>query len=147
MKFKLLINPQQEELVEARVHQETSFVNDLKQFVLTNGKSDQIVAYDDKDLITLRLSQISMITILDHKIVAITTDNKRYQIRKRIYQLVDELPKNFWRINKSSIVNRYQIDRFVETQTAGVNIIMKNGITDYVSRRCFVKIRKELEQS
>ena len=147
MKFKLLINPQQEELVEARVHQETSFVNDLKQFVLTNGKSDQIVAYDDKDLITLRLSQISMITILDHKIVAITTDNKRYQIRKRIYQLVDELPKNFWRINKSSIVNRYQIDRFVETQTAGVNIIMKNGINDYVSRRCFVKIRKELEQS
>lgn len=147
MKFKLLINPNQNEMVEAHVHQETSFTDNLKQFVLTNGKSDQIVAYDDKDLITLQLNQISMITILDHKIVAITTDNKQYQIRKRIYQLVDELPKNFWRINKSSIVNRYQIDRFVETQTAGVNIIMKNGITDYVSRRCFAKIRKELEQS
>lgn len=147
MKFKLLINPDQEELVEAQVHHETSFTNDLKQFVLTNGKSDQIVVYDDKDLITLQLSQISIITILDHKTMVITIDNKKYQVKKRIYQLVDELPKNFWRINKSSIVNRYQIARFAETQTAGVNIIMKNGITDYVSRRCFAKIRKELEQS
>lgn len=151
MKFKLLINPDQEESIEARVRHETSFTNDLRQFVLTNGKSDQIVAYivayDDKDLITLRLSKISMITILDHKTMVITTDNKKYQIKKRIYQLVDELPNNFWRINKSSIVNRCQVARFAETQTAGVNIIMKNGITDYVSRRCFVKIRKKLEQS
>lgn len=37
-----------------------------------------------------------------------------------------------------------KISRFEETQIAGVNIIMKNGLTDYVSRRCFAKIRKAL---
>ena len=111
---------------------------------MINGSSNQLLAYDDKDVITLSLDKIVLITIIDNKTYAICTNKKQYQIKKRIYQLIEELPKYFWRVNKSSIVNRYQISRFEETQTASVNIIMKNGLTDYVSRRCFAKIRKEL---
>lgn len=146
MKFKLLVNPPKKELVQAQVHQENDFTQELKKFVLTNGSSNQLLAYDDKDVITLSLDKIVLITIIDNKTYAICTNKKQYQIKKRIYQLVEELPKYFWRVNKSSIVNRYQISRFEETQTASVNIIMKNGLTDYVSRRCFAKIRKELGQ-
>lgn len=113
---------------------------------MTNGSSNQLLAYDDKDVITLSLDKIVLITSIDNKTYAICTNKKQYQIKKRIYQLVEELPKYFWRVNKSSIVNRYQISRFEEIQTASVNIIMKNGLTDYVSRRCFAKIRKELGQ-
>ena len=145
MKFKLLINPQKDELVQAQVHQENDFTKELKNFVLTNGNSNQLLVYDDKDVITLSLDEIALIPIIDDKTYAICKDQKQYRIKKRIYQLAEELPKHFWRINKSSIVNRYQISRFEETQTTGVNIIMKNGLTDYVSRRCFAKIRKELD--
>lgn len=145
MKFKLLINPHKNEIVEAQVHQKSIFTDNLEKFVLTNGNSNSIIGYDDKDLIILQLEDIIMITILDNKITAICVNNKRYHLRKRIYQLTNELPNNFWRINKSSIVNKIYIDRFEETKTAGVNIIMKNGLSDYVSRRCFSKIRKELK--
>ncbi|CCI81837.1 LytTR family DNA-binding domain-containing protein [Lactobacillus hominis] len=145
MKFKLLINPHKNEIVEAQVHQKSIFTDNLEKFVLTNGNSNSIIGYDDKDLIILQLEDIIMITILDNKITAICINNKRYHLRKRIYQLTNELPNNFWRINKSSIVNKIYIDRFEETKTAGVNIIMKNGLSDYVSRRCFSKIRKELK--
>ena len=96
-----------------------------------------MLAYDDKDVITLSLDKIALITIIDNKTYAICTNKKQYQIKKRIYQLVEELPKYFWRVNKSSIVNRYQISRFEETQTASVNIIMKNGLSGSVSRRGF----------
>ena len=115
MKFKLLVNPQKEELVQAQVHQENDFTQELKKFVLTNGSSNQLLAYDDKDVITLSLDKIALITIIDNKTYAICTNKKQYQI-----------------------------SRFEETQTAGVNIIMKNGLIDYISRRCFAKIRKEL---
>lgn len=145
MKFKLLINPHKNEIVEAQVHQKSIFTDNLEKFVLTNGNSNSIIGYDDKDLIILQLEDIIMITILDNKITAICTNNKKYHLRKRIYQLTDELPNNFWRINKSSIVNKIYIDRFEGTKTAGVNIIMKNGLSDYVSRRCFSKIQKELK--
>lgn len=145
MKFKLLINPHKNEIVQAQVHQKSIFTDNLEKFVLTNGNSNSIIGYDDKDLIILQLEDIIMITILDNKITAICINNKRYHLRKRIYQLTNELPNNFWRINKSSIVNKIYIDRFKETKTAGVNIVMKNGLSDYVSRRCFSKIRKELK--
>ena len=145
MKFKLLINPHKNEIVQAQVHQKSIFTDNLEKFVLTNGNSNSIIGYDDKDLIILQLEDIIMITILDNKITAICINNKRYHLRKRIYQLTNELPNNFWRINKSSIINKIYIDRFEETKTAGVNIVMKNGLSDYVSRRCFSKIRKELK--
>lgn len=89
-------------------------------------------------------SDIVMITIVENKVLAICTNDKQYHIRKRLYQLTDLLPSNFWKINKSAIANRHYIDHFEETKNSGVNIIMKNGLTDYVSRRCFAKIRKEL---
>ena len=145
MKFKLLINPHKNEIVQAQVHQKSIFTDNLEKFVLTNGNSNSIIGYDDKDHVILQLEDIVIITILDNKITTICTSNKKYHLRKRIYQLTNELPHNFWRINKSSIVNKIYIDRFEETKTAGVNIIMKNGLSDYVSRRCFSKIRKELK--
>lgn len=145
MKFKLLINPHKNEIVQAQVHQKSIFTDNLEKFVLTNGNSNSIIGYDDKDHVILQLEDIVIITILDNKITAICINNKRYHLLKRIYQLTNELPNNFWRINKSSIVNKIYIDRFEETKTAGVNIVMKNGLSDYVSRRCFSKIRKELK--
>lgn len=145
MKFKLLINPHKNEIVQAQVHQKSIFTDNLEKFVLTNGNSNSIIGYDDKDHVILQLEDIVIITILDNKITAICINNKRYHLRKRIYQLTNELPNNFWRINKSSIVNKIYIDHFEETKTAGVNIVMKNGLSDYVSRRCFSKIRKELK--
>ena len=48
MRFKLLINPDKDEIVKAQVHQENRFTNDLKHFVLTNGDSNQIAAYDEQ---------------------------------------------------------------------------------------------------
>lgn len=145
MKFKLLINPHKNEIVQAQVHQKSIFTDNLEKFVLTNGNSNSIIGYDDKDHVILQLEDIVIITILNNKITAICINNKKYHLRKRIYQLTNELPNNFWRINKSSIVNKIYIDRFEETKTAGVNIVMKNGLSDYVSRRCFSQIRKELK--
>ncbi|WP_297953498.1 LytTR family DNA-binding domain-containing protein [uncultured Lactobacillus sp.] len=60
-------------------------------------------------------------------------------------QLAASVPANFWQIDKSAIANRKQIARFTTDKEAGVNVIFQNGLSDYVSRRCFSKIRKELE--
>ena len=143
MKFKLFINPNSQELVQATVHRKTDFSTPFEQFVLSNGNSNVISAYDDKDLIMLNLDNIMMFTIIENKVFAIC-NNKQYHIRKRLYQIEEILPTNFWRINKSTIINRFYIHEFKETKTSGVNVIMKNGLSDYVSRRCFSKIRKEL---
>nr|WP_236704576.1 hypothetical protein [Lactobacillus crispatus] len=67
MKFKLLINPHKNEIVQAQVHQKSIFTDNLEKFVLTNGNSNSIIGYDDKDHVILQLEDIVIITILDNK--------------------------------------------------------------------------------
>ncbi len=119
MKFKLFINPNSQEIVEATVHRKNDFSTQLEQFVLSNGNSNVISAYDDKDLIMLNLDNIMMFTIIENKVFAIC-NKKQYHIRKRLYQIEEILPTNFWRINKSTIINRFYIHEFKETKTSGV---------------------------
>lgn len=145
MKFNLLIKPHEEEKVTAQLHQKSTFSNDLKKFVLSQGNSNKLIAYDDNDLVQISFNEIAFITIISEKLYLITKENKKYLLKDRLYQIATKLPDYFWKINKSSIVNRHEIERFNVISGTGVNVIMKNGISDYVSRRCFSQIRKELE--
>lgn len=95
MKFKLFINPNSQEIVEATVHRKSDFSTQLKQFVLSSDNSNIIPAYDDKDLIMLNLDSIIIFTIIENKIFAIC-NNKQYRIRKRLYQIEDILPTNWF---------------------------------------------------
>ncbi len=74
MKFKLFINPNSQEIVEATVHRKSDFSTQLEQFVLSNGNSNVISAYDDKDLIMLNLDNI--IRFLLSAIISNTTSEK-----------------------------------------------------------------------
>ena len=145
MKFKLFIKPHAEEIVQAQVHQASTFTDQLADFVKNDGRSCLLTVYNETDLWQIPFEHITLITIITGKTYAITNQNKKYLIRKRLYQLMELVPDNFWQINKSSIANRKQIARFTMDKEAGVNVIFKNGLTDYVSRRCFAKIRKELK--
>lgn len=145
MKFKLFIKPHAEEIVQAQVYQASTFTDQLADFVKNDGRSGLLTVYNDTDLWQIPFEQITLITIITGKTYAITNQNKKYLIRKRLYQLMELVPDNFWQINKSSVANRKQIARFTMDKEAGVNVIFKNGLTDYVSRRCFAKIRKELK--
>lgn len=58
-----------EEIVQVQVHEENNFTNELKEFVLTNGNSNQIVAYDDKDLITLSLMKLFSLQLSITKLI------------------------------------------------------------------------------
>lgn len=73
MKFKLFINPNSQEIVEATVHRKSNFSTQLEQFVLSNGNSNEIPAYDDKDLIMLNLENIIMFTIIENKVLLSVT--------------------------------------------------------------------------
>ena len=52
---------------------------------------------------------------------------------------------NLIKINKSSLANRKQIERFSAAFSGSVDVIFKSGFRDYVSRRCFADIKKELK--
>lgn len=143
MKFRLIIDKEKDEEVVATVHCRNALVAAIE--ALISKHSDRIPGYTDDDIKMLTVSQIQCITVLDGKTYAIDSDNRRYRIKQRLYELEQQLPSSFIRINKSTLANEALLDRFTVTYAGSVDAVFKCGYREYVSRRCFAQIKRRLE--
>ena len=142
MEFKLIIDKTAEEEIIVRVHEPSSLTEQIEALVLQHTGLDRIAAYSDDEMKLLSLSQIECITVLDGKTYAIDTHNRKYRLRQRLYELEAQLPSFFIRINKSTLANEKQIERFAATFSGAVDAVFRCGYREYVSRRCFADIKR-----
>ena len=145
MKFRLIIEKEAEEEVVATVHDRTALIDELEALILKHAGTDRIPGYTEDDIKMLSISEIDCITVLDGKTYAIDSRNCRYRLKQRLYELEQQLPSSFIRINKSTLANEARLDRFQVTYAGSVDAVFKCGYTEYVSRRCFAQIKRRLE--
>lgn len=143
MKFRLIIDNEKEEEVVATVHERNALIDEMEALILKH--TDRIPGYTEDDIKMLSVSQIECVTVLDGKTFAIDSKNHRYRLKQRLYELEEQLPSSFIRINKSTLANEAALDRFTVTIAGSVDAVFKCGYTEYVSRRCFAQIRRRLE--
>ena len=144
MKFKLIVDKNKDEEVVATVHNRTALIDEIE--ALISKYADRIPGYTEDDIKMLAVSEIECITVLDGKTYAIDITNRRYRIKQRLYELEQQLPSSFIRINKSTLANETRLDRFTVTVVGSVDAVFKCGYTEYVSRRCFAQIKRRLER-
>ena len=143
MKFKLIIDKEKDEEVVATVRERTAFIDELESLI--SKHTDRIPGYTEDDIKMLSVSEIECVTVLDGKTYAIDTQNRRYRLKQRLYELEGTLPSSFIRINKSTLANENALDRFTVTYAGSVDAVFKCGYREYVSRRCFAQIKRRLE--
>ena len=143
MKFKLIIDKEKDEEVVITAHQRTALIEEIE--ALISKHADRIPGYTEDDIKMLSVSQIECITVLDGKTYAIDHKNRRYRLKQRLYELEQQLPSSFIRINKSALANEARLDRFQVTYAGSVDAVFKCGYTEYVSRRCFAQIKRRFE--
>ncbi|MBQ6997671.1 MAG: LytTR family transcriptional regulator [Oscillospiraceae bacterium] len=143
MKFTLIIDKEKDEEIVATVHSRTPLIDEIEALICRHA--DRIPGYTEDDIKLLRLSDIECITVLEGKTYAIDTKNRRYRLKQRLYELEQQLPPSFIRINKSALANETRLDRFRVTYAGSVDAVFKCGYTEYVSRRCFAQIKRRLE--
>ncbi len=143
MKFKLIIDKENDEEVVITAHQRTALIDEIE--ALISKHTDRIPGYTEDDIKMLSVSDIECITILDGKTYAIDSKNHRYRLKQRLYELEAQLPASFIRINKSTLANEARLDRFQVTYAGIVDAVFKCGYTEYVSRRCFAQIKRRFE--
>ena len=143
MKFRLIIDKDKDEEIVATVHSRCALIEEIESLI---GKhADRIPGYTEDDIKMLSIPEIECITVLDGKTYAIDSQNKRYRIKQRLYELEAALPASFIRINKSTLANENALDRFSVTIAGSVDAVFKCGYREYVSRRCFAQIKRRLE--
>lgn len=142
MKFKLIVDPDKEEEVVVTAHARSPLTDRIEQIVTQNAVSNRIAAYTEDEMLMLPFDHIACITVADGKTCAIDVKGRRYQIKLRLYELEEKLPEYFIRINKSTIANENQLEKFTPSFSGAVDAVFKCGYTDYVSRRCFAVIKR-----
>lgn len=145
MKFTLIIDKEKDEELVATVHSRTGLIDEIEALILKHTGSDRIPGYTEDDIKMLAITDIECVTVLDGKTYAIDSKNKRYRLKLRLYELEQQLPSSFIRINKSTLANENRLDRFAVTYSGGVDAIFKCGYREYVSRRCFSQIKRRFD--
>ena len=146
MKFKLVIDKEKDEEVVVTAHNRTALIDEIESLIFKYAGNDRIPGYTEDDMKLLSVSEIECITVVDGKTYAIDSRNRRYRLKQRLYELEQQLPSSFIRINKSTLANEKALDRFAVTYAGSVDAVFKCGYKEYVSRRCFAQIKRRFDK-
>lgn len=141
MKFRLIIDKNREEEVLVYSHKETKLTDEIKRIVENDAK--ELVGYIEREAYKLNLSEIYCFAAEDNNVYAVT-DKGRLRIKLRLYQLEDILGEDFIKINQSCIVNIREIRKFDSSFSGMLKVVLKNGYSDYVSRRNIKNVKERL---
>ena len=145
MKFNLIIDSSCEEEIIAKVHSASDLTNKIEDLVMLYSGADEICVKGDYELLRLKYSDISCITIIDRKIYVIDIKGNKYRSSGNLSEVYEKLPSYFIRINKSTVANERHISSFKTTFSGGIDAVFKCGYKDYVSRRCFADIKRRFK--
>ena len=143
MKFRLIIDKDKDEEVVITARDRSPLIDEIE--ALISKHLDRIPGYTEDDIKMLAISDIECVTVLDGKTYAIDSNNQRYRLKGRLYELESALPASFIRINKSALANEQALDRFAVAYTGAVDAVFKCGYREYVSRRCFAQIKRRFD--
>uniref|UniRef100_UPI004056E197 LytTR family DNA-binding domain-containing protein n=1 Tax=Acetatifactor sp. TaxID=1872090 RepID=UPI004056E197 len=142
MKFRIVIDKEKEEEVVARIHARTPMIDELEELVTCDKTAEEIIGYDEDEIIKLRVKDVEAFYIENGKTYAAYSDKKRYRVKLHLYELEAILPKDFNKINKSNLANMKHIVRFKTSLNGSVDAEFKSGFSDYISRRCFADLKR-----
>lgn len=91
-------------------------------------------AVKDKKTYFIKAEDISLVRTEGREVVCYDKLKNRYVLGKPLYELERILDIDFVRISKSVIVNISQIDHVEASFNGTMELVMKNGVTDYISR-------------
>ena len=141
MKFTLHIDPLREEecIVYAKEHRDQ-----LAQIERAARESDNcLLGRDGEDLVVLNPEEVCCFVTDGEKVCAVI-GQKRLAVKKRLYQLLEDLGGDFIRINQGCVANMRQIERFVPSIGGALQVVFRGGYRDYVSRRELKNLKERM---
>lgn len=109
-----------------------------------NLNSLTLPATKERKTYFIRPEEISLVRTEGREIVCYDHVKNRYILDKPLYELEDTLDINFVRISKSAIVNINQINHVEASFNGTMEVVMKNGVIDYISRSFRKRFKERL---
>ena len=111
--------------------------------VLGTSETPITALQNEEDIIVLQPKDIYMVRVEDGDTV-IYGAKQRYRSRKRLYELAEQLGKQFMQISKTTLINLSYMDSIEPGFSGTLLLKLKNGNKDYVSRKYLPEFKKYL---
>ena len=119
-------------------------VERIVSFVKSLGT--QMECYSDDMVKQVNVSDIFYIESIDKK-KTIFGEKESYQIRKRLYQVYEELADNgFAQISKYCILNINKLEKIMPLANSHLEAVLSNGKCLYVTRKYLADIKRMLKE-
>ena len=139
MKCTVIIDGNREEGVTVVLNAPSPLADEIRALCLADERT--VSSFDGKR--ALSPSEIFAFAVEDGKTYAVTGDG-RLRIRERLYETEALVGRAFVRINQSCLVNVSLVKRFTASFGGSLRVEMKNGFTDYVSRRQIKAVKERM---
>ena len=118
--------------------------DDIQKAIDLLGMNDTpLIGRQEDRMVIIKPDEAYMICVENGDTV-IYTENEKYYSRKRLYEMLGQLGTGFMQISKQTIVNLSCI-KSVEAGFSGTLLLkLKNGSSDYVSRKYLPEFKKYL---
>ena len=141
MKCYTYIENVEEEKVLIYANERTKLVDEIESLVLTSDV-DITGTYND-EIIKININDVSCFLSENNKVFALIND-KKYQIKQRLYQIEEMNLASFIKINQSCLANKKKIKKFESTIGGSLRVVFKNGYIDYISRRELKNVKERM---
>lgn len=108
-----------------------------------SGTGVPIIAQSREKMVVLKPEEVYMVRVEDGDTV-IYGLNEKYYSRKRLYEISEQLGRQFMQISKGTLINLDYMDSIEPGFSGTLLLRMKNGNKDYVSRTYLKAFKKYL---
>ena len=111
--------------------------------VLGSSETPVTALQNEEDIVVLQPKDIFMVRVEDGDTIIYGARNQ-YRSRKRLYELAEQLGKQFMQISKTTLINLSYMDSIEPGFSGTLLLKLKNGSKDYVSRKYLPEFKKYL---
>ena len=112
--------------------------------LLEKEDTDTLVATRDGKSYFISSGNLELVRTEGREIACYDKLQNRYVLNKPLYELEDVLGLQFARVSKSAIVNLRRISHVKAGLNGTMELVMKNGIEEYISRKFRKSIKERL---
>ncbi|MBR3463859.1 MAG: LytTR family transcriptional regulator [Clostridiales bacterium] len=111
--------------------------------IFSNSETPITALQNEEDIVVLQPKDIYMVRVENGDTV-IYGAKQKYRSRRRLYELADQLGKQFMQISKTTLINLSYMDSIEPGFSGTLLLKLKNGDKDYVSRKYLPEFKKYL---
>ena len=145
MKVRIQIDPTlKESYAQLNISKLTPSLEAVIKILENEGQQVPLTGLKDGKIFVIDPNSVEIIRTEGRELILYNRKKEKYVITKPLYELQNTLSDDFIRISKSAIVNIKFIDHVSATFNGTMDIVMKNGIDEIITRSYRGDFKKRL---